>query len=171
MLKENRFRFSKTGIDLLDRAVESFVVFPYNPSYVDKIIDEISYDLLSNYGTSIVHSPGAYDYYYIKIESKKIGTFTKNFEICYGTCTDNIQEAEVTSEYYCSCMLYDDCCCDNDISIHYDGGGVKKEIDFVCQCLVPYYATNGEYVEGIPLVLNLMPEFVRDVHLKFIGYS
>jgi hypothetical protein len=157
MLEESRFKFHKTGDTLLDTAIEAFIVFPYNPAYVDKLVSKANSGLRSKFGTSI-YCTNDEALNYITISSNTLGSFTKNFDIH----EDFHDKEHFYSKYDCTCMVIEDLgeYTENEKFFKYDPEADKSKTDHICECIVPYYATNGKRRDGIPLLVNIMPEFV-----------
>ena len=162
MLKENRFKFDSVGDPLLDKVIGAFVIFPFNYSYVDKLLEDINYQLEDRYDTQVVYyTEDEIGISYIQVSSETLGTFAKYFDIIEDFKNPSLK----VSKFECTARLMEnpEQSYSEEIVFCYGGCKSKREVDFVCQCVAPYYATNGEHIESVPLLVNVFPEFSRYV--------
>jgi len=163
MLKENRFKFEKTGIELLDKAVEAFVVFPFNPTYIDQLLSEINSELQYKYGTYIHHTLHHEIPDNIQLEAS-FGSISKYFDLE----TNYSNSVDTISRFECFCRFYSDDFDIDDLMIKYSGKDEERDkdtVDIFCQYAVPFYASAGEYRETIPLLVNIFPGFAQNALL------
>jgi len=162
MLKENRFKFDSVGDPILDKVIEAFVIFPFNYAYIDKLLEDVNYPLEDKYGTNVVYyTEDEIGMNYIQVSSDTLGTFAKYFEIDEDFKNPSIR----VSKFECTARFMEnpEQSYSEEIVFCYGGYKSKGEVDFVCQCVAPYYATNGAHIESVPLLVNVFPEFSRYV--------
>lgn len=161
MLKENRFKFDKTGDPLIDKVTEAFIVFPFNPNYIDQIVDEVALDADAGVDLLQYLDDGDGSPEFVELRIRDFARFTKGYHVHDDYYDDTVK----STEYVCTCTFYSE---DDFIEEPKDfkfKSSDKKEIDFICQCLIPYFLTSGSNKDYIPLLVNIMPDLSQYIYM------
>lgn len=161
MLRESRFKYDKTGEPLVDQVNEAFVVFPFNPSYIDGLVISFLSEAPSGIDLyqELDHGDGRSEY--IELSVNGFGSLSKRYFIHESFNGFGKQDVE----YTVCCCFYEEFTKTEDIKEFKYSSADKNEIDCICQCLTFYFLTRGKNKEYIPLLVNTAPDLSKYIYM------